>query len=228
MFGAYLKKKFGKGEQDVPPSQQFYSPLRIALHSTIEIGMIDWLGYNEQLNKSMKLPFGKMSILAIGKTVVDDSEIYNIYLQDEHSEEFTLQLFCTDNGRGGDKEVTESTLYREVRNVSPLTEEEWTDELHPVGKVGYELDGNMYQRVWSDDYKGKIEMISFDEHIVRVNEELDYVNNYVLYGRELTAPYDGAAPAKEMLLVGVEETDTTAEIVTRIGLPIPPSAITVQ
>jgi hypothetical protein len=190
--------------------------------------MIDWLGYNEQLNKSMKLPLGKMSILAIGKTVVDDSEIYNVYLQDEHSEEFTLQLFCTDNGRGGDKEVTESTLYREVRNVSPLTEEEWTDELHPVGKAGYDLDGNMYQRVWSDDYKGKIEMISFDEHIVRVNEELDYVNNYVLYGRELTAPYDGAAPAKEMLLVGVEETDTTAEIVTRIGLPIPPSAITVQ
>jgi len=228
MLGAYIKKVFGKGERDVPPNQQFYTPLRVGLHSTIEIAMIDWLGYNDQLNKSMKLPFGKMSVLAIGKTEADDAEIYNIYLEDENSESFSLQLFCTDNGRGGDMEVTESTLYREVRNVTPLTEEDWNDELHPVGKAAYLLDDNKYIRVWSDDYKGKIEMIPFDEHVVRVKEELDYTNNYVLYGRELEAPYEGAKPLTENLLVGVEETETAAEFVTYVGLPIAQSAITVQ
>lgn len=223
MFGiTYLKSKLG-GDKEVPASEQFYSPLRIALHSTINVSMIDWFGAISELNKSVIMPKGSMSILAIGTTEESSNKIFNIYMMDEKQEEFSLQLFCTPNDRGEGMEVREATLFREVRNVSPQSEDDWTVELHEVGNPTIKLDNHEYKRVWSDDYVGKLDMVEFEEDVIRPTEELHYTNNYVLYGRELETP----TTQTELLLIGVEESEDSAEMVHRIGLVVPQSAIKV-
>lgn len=225
-FKVIKNKLFGGKDEDVPAAEQFYSPLRIALHSTITVSMIDWLTALPELNGSMIMPSGSMSILAIGKTPTGRNEIYNIYMIDDDMQEFTLQLYCSPNDKGQGMEFREGTLYREVRNVSPQSEDEWTVELHDVGNLTYTLDGLEYKRIWGGDTVSKVPMDSFDETVIRAEETLEYTNNYVLYARDLAQATH--TPQQELLLIGVEESEESAELVNRIGLTIPASAIKVQ
>lgn len=218
-----IKSKFSSKDKEVPTSEQFYSPLRIALHSTITVSMVDWLIALPDLNSSMIMPAGSLSILAIGTTPTGRDKIFNIYMLDEDMQEFSLQLFCSPNDKGQGMELREATLYREVRNVTPQTEEEWTHEMYYVGNLLYTMDGLEYKRIWGGDSVGKVELESFEETIIRLEETLEYTNSYVLYGRELSQK-----PQQELLLVGVEESVEGAELVNRIGLTIPVSAIKVQ
>lgn len=220
----YIKSKFVSKDEEVPANKQFYSPLRIALHSTVNVSMIDWFAAIPELNKSVPMPHGSMSILAIGSVSVEREKIFNIYMLDEKLEEFSLQLYCSPNNKGQGMEVREATLYREVRNVSPVTEDEWTVELYSVGDPELEIDGTLYKRIWSDNAAGKVDLVPFEEDIIREEETLHYTNNYMLYGRELEAP----TPLTELLLVGVEESENSAELVHRIGMGVPISAIKVQ
>ncbi len=220
-----IKNKFAGKDKEVPASEQFYSPLRIALHSTITISMIDWLTTLPELNGSMIMPTGNMTVIAIGKTPTGRDEIYNIYMVDDDTQEFTLQLFCSPNDKGQGMEFREGTLYREVRNVSPQSEDEWTTELNDVGNLTYTLDGHEYKRIWGGDSVSKVDLESFEETIIRMEESLSYTNNYVLYARDLT---QAAHTQQELLLMGVEESEESAELVNRIGLAIPASAIKVQ
>jgi len=222
----YIKHKIGGDKKEVPANQQFYSPLRIALHTTITVGMVDWLVSYAELNKSMVMPEGSMSVLAIGTTKVCRNEIYTIYMIDAAMEEFSLQLFCSPNDKGQGMELREATLFREVREEMPQSDSEWTIALHNVGDLTYELDDLEYKRIWGGECVSKVPLEEFNESIIRMEETLNYTNNYMLYERTLVQATHN--PQKEQLLVGVEESDETARLIHAIGLNIPVSVITVQ
>jgi len=160
MLKKYFKKVFGGGDKEVPANEQFYSPLRVALHSTITLDMIDWLASTTEFHEDMKLPKGRMSVLAIGTTKVDSQEIFDFYLLDEDLEEYTLQVVTAPNAQGVGQEFVEGTLYREVRNVTPLTGAQWEAEMKHVGDTTFTLGDHKYTRVWSGDYDDKIELVS--------------------------------------------------------------------
>jgi len=224
MLGTYLKKKFGK-EKEIPAADQFYSPLRIGLHSTVDISTVDWLIMQEGLNDTMVLPSGRMTVLAIGKTVTDGDEIYNVYMTDQNNKEFILQLFCAEPA-DGNWTVAEATLFKQVVNIVPLTESEWDENMDAIGFNTIELDDNTYNRVWAEDYDGRVDLIKFDENVVESKKITGYTNNYLLYSRTFTSVTE--TEETEMLLVGVEETDETAEITMMLGLPVPLSNINIQ
>jgi hypothetical protein len=224
MFGTYFKNKFGK-KKEVPAAEQFYSPLRIGLHSTIDIPTVDWLVMQQGLNEKMVLPSGRMTVLAIGKTVTDGDEIYNVYLTDQNKEEFILQLFCAAPAIG-EMLVSEATLYKQVVNIVPLTKDEWSENMDAIGFNTIELDDNTYNRVWVADHDGRIDLVEFDENVVAHNKEMSYYNNYLLYSRTFTSVT--GTEETEMLLVGVEETSETAEIIMMLGLAVPLSNINIQ
>ena len=219
MLGAYLKKKFGK-EKEVSESEQFYSPLRIGLHSTITVATVDWLLLTEKLNGQMSLPSSDMTVLAIGETEQDKAKIYQIYLQDNSKTEFILQLFCNKD------EVSEATLFKQVVNIVPLTEEEWDENMEGIGQTTLELDETIYNRVWGADSSAYMDLVQFDEKVVESDTITKYTNNYLLYGRTFeTLTGD---QQEEKLLVGVEESEDTAEITMMLGLPVPLQNINVQ
>ncbi len=223
MLKSYFKKVFG-GDKEVPASEQFYSPLRIGLHSTVKINTVDWLVMQGMLNDSMVLPSSSLTVQAIGETKNDDDTIFQVYMADDKDEEFILQLYCAD--KGGKSVVTEATLYRQVVNIVPLTESDWSDNMETIGNPTIELDGNTYNRVWGAESAGKIDMMEFNETVIEASKTIEYVNNYLLYSRE----FESVVRAKEveMLLVGVEETTFTAEITMMLGLPVPVQNINVQ
>jgi len=224
MLKAYLKKKFGK-DKEVPEAEQFYSPLRIGLHSTIDISTVDWLVMQEGLNDTMVLPSGKMTVLAIGKTVTDDDEIYNVYMTDQNDEEFVLQLFC--GKAASDKMVvSEATLFKQVVNIIPMSDAEWDENAESIGFNTIELDDNTYNRVWAEDFDGHVDLMEFEEKVVESGSITQYTNSYLLYSRTFTSIIE--TEETEMLLVGVEETEETAEITMMLGLVVPLSNINIQ
>jgi hypothetical protein len=227
MFGLnYIKRKLKGRDEDVPANEQFYSPLRIALHSTINVSMVDWLVSLPELNKSMLLPTGNCSVIAIGTVSASRDEIYNIYLVDSDMKEFVLQLFCSPDDKGQGMVLREATVYRDILEEYPQTDDEWTVALHNVGKKAFIMDDLEYERIWGNPSIDKIAMEEFKETVIRMKETIDYTNNYVLYGRELQQATHN--PQQELLLVGVEESEESAALVYRIGLPVPVSAVTVQ
>ena len=223
MLKSYFKKVFGK-DKEVAEAEQFYSPLRIGLHSTIAIETVDWITMNAQLNKSMVLPSSSFTINAIGETKTDDDSIYQIYVMDDNEQEFVLQLYCTD--KGGKPSVVEATLFKQVVNIIPLTESEWDENMDAIGLNTLELDEQVYDRVWGSDQAGRMDLIEFNEKVVESNKTTSYTNNYLLYSRTFISLTD--TEETEMLLVGVEETADTAEITMMVGLPVPLSNINVQ
>lgn len=222
----YIKRKLKGRDDNVPANEQFYSPLRIALHSTINVSMVDWLTSLPELNGSMVIPNGNCTVVAIGKVSVRRDEIYNIYMVDGNMEQFTLQLFCSPDDKGQGMLLREATVYRDVLEEYPQTDDEWTVALHNVGNLTYEIDGLTYERLWGGGSVSKVDMETFEESVIRMEEEIDYTNNYILYGRNLTQATH--TPQQELLLVGVEESEDSAALVHRIGLPVPISAVTVQ
>jgi len=223
MIGTYLKKKFGK-DKEVPAAEQFYSPLRIGLHSTIEIDTVDWLIMQSGLNESMSIPTSNLSVLAIGEIDTDGDSIYHVYLEDNDNNEFILQLYCMD--KAGAKEVTEATLFKQVVNIVPSSEGKWEDNLKLIGDNTIELDGNIYQRVWGDEHEDRIDLVEFKEQVIQHNKTTQYTDSYLLYSRVFTSPT--GAEETEMLLAGVEETEESAEITMMLGLTVPLQNINIQ
>ncbi len=228
----YLKKKFGSDkDKEIPDNKKFYSPLRVGLHSTIDINMVDWLSVITELNNSYVFPTGRLSVVAVGTTDTEDesNELYTFYLIDEKMEEFSMQVMCCPSVRGEGMEVVESILFREVRNITPQTEDEWEVEMDDIGRRSFDLDDTKYDRVWSPDNRGRIDMLVFKETIVLNEKTQHYTNSYILYGRDVKVAWaTGDDTPRELLLTGVEETGETAELITLIGLTIPQSAISVQ
>jgi len=219
MLKSYFKKKFGK-KKETPANEKFYSPLRIALHSTVSVKTVDWIMMREQLNAAMVLPSSDLTVLAIGETVVNGDSIFNFYMTDDAEEEFILQLYCNKDT------ISESTLYKQVVNIVPLTESEWDGNLDAIGWNDLDLDDNTYNRVWSSERNGKVDFLTFEENVVESDKSTSYTNSYLLYSRTFKSLVD--TEETEMLLVGVEESDDTAEITMMLGLKVPMSNITIQ
>lgn len=223
MLGNYLKKKLG-GDKDVADADKFYSPLRIGLHSTITITTVDWLLMKENLNAKMILPTGSFTVNAIGETSTAGDKFFNIYIMDEKEEEFILQLYCT--YKDGNGTIEESTLYKQVVNIQPLTESEWNVNLDAIGYPNLELDDNKYDRIWGDGILGQMDLIEFHEKIVESDNMSNYTNNYMLYSRTFESVLGDEE--SEILLVGVEESEDTAEIIMMLGLTTPLQNINIQ
>lgn len=223
MLGAYLKKRFGK-DKEVPVSEQFFSPLRIGLHSTLNISTVDWILLQESLNKALVLPTQMLTVLAIGKTHADRDEIFNIYMEDAANEEFILQLYCI--VKDGESRVAEATLFKQVVNIVPLSESDWDVNTEGFGTPTLDLDEHTYKRVWGEGSNSKIDLMGFDETVVESDRTTEYRNNFMLYGRDVTAIT--GTKETELLLVGVEETADSAEITMMLGLSVPLQNIKVQ
>lgn len=224
----YIKRKFFSniGNKDVPKNEQFFSPLRIALHSTIEVNTIDWFLIQSQLNESFKIPTGSFTVLAIGEILVQSDIIYQVYLMDNSGTEYMLQLYCNKN-RQGKNEVSEVTLYQQVTMITPTTEEGWEENLSAVGFSTMELDGITYNRVWGDVNDNRVELMTFDENVVIPNaDSVNYTNHFLLYGREIGNP--AGEPVTEHLLIGVEEKADEASMTMQIGLTIPIQNVKIQ
>jgi len=178
MIFSYLKKKFGRVD-DIPPAMKFYSPLRIGLHSTITIDVVDWLIMKDYMNKVMVLPFGKLSVLAIGTIHVDDDIIYNIYTQDSNKEEFTIQIFCVKTSNGSEQ-VNELTMFKQIVSIVPLTENEWDDNMDGIGQTTMTLDKNVYSRIWGKDNDCSMHLLKFYETIVDCNKSWS-ISKLIIY-----------------------------------------------
>jgi len=224
MFGKYLKNLFTKKkDKAVQVNTEFFTPLRIGLHSTIEINVVDWVVIQQNLNDGMKIPKGKMNIQAIGEL---SNNITRIYMADEDHEEFILQLFIQKNNDNSE-EVVEASLFKQVAVSSPASEESWDKHLADIGQLNYYFGGAKYDRTWGDEYTEQLDLIVFDETIHTRQGDTQGANHYMLYSRKVENPIGDEAT--ELLLIGAEETEGDgAEFVIQVGLDISVQSITIQ
>lgn len=221
----YLKKKFKK-DKDVPAVEQFYSPLRIAMHSTIVINTVDLLLLSNKLNPFFTLPVGDMSVLAIGKMVMDGNNVYQIYVEDTNEEEYIIRIVEAKNHHSGKAEVAEINLFKQVFSEAPETEEGVQRILSQIGFHTIELEGQAYERLWGSQYTEKLDFRTFEEFVVTPQEENTYTNKYILYGRDIENM--AGQDYVESLLVGIEEDDDQAQIVMQAGINLNINDIEVQ
>lgn len=223
----YAKKKLGiGGNKEVPVTEQFYTPLRIALHSTIDLNTIDMLVLQGTLNPLFKLPAGSCEVLAIGNMDYDGTPVYQVYIKDGAGEEFILQIVEGKDYRTQEPKADEITLFKQVVTFEPETEASLERTLNEIGFMDIELDGVVYQRLWGDNFTEKLDFRTYKEKVVTPGGEVSYTNNYVLYGREVEGVT--GEPLTEFLLVGLEENETSAQIMMQVGLQMSQSDIQVQ
>ena len=221
----YLKKMF-KREKEVPASEAFYTPLRIALHSTITIKSVDMLLMKDSIHPLFVRPEGDLEVLAIGKYDMDGITINQIYLKDTAGEEFILQLVEGKDHRTGDATIDEVSLFKQVLTLEPETETGLERALNDIGFTDIELDGVKYDRLWGDQYTEKLDFRTFREHVVTPTGRETYTDNYILYGRDIQDMT--GKEITEYLLVGLEEDETEAQIMMQLGLRFNISDIEVQ
>lgn len=218
MLSRFVKHKFGKKKEPETPSNQFYSPLRIGLHSSITINTVDWIVLKSELNNLLDMPTSPLEVLAIGTMDIDGTKMYNIYLQDAKDVEFILRLICSNNQRSGLEEVDEATLYQQVVTMNPETEISLNRILSDIGFEDITVDDVKYNRIWGDRFTEQARLREFPERLIQPQSTTDVLNQYLLYGRLVTDPVSGNV-VEEKLLVGIEEDDNTASVVMQVGYP---------
>lgn len=224
-LGTYFKSKFKK-DTDVPSTEQFYTPLRVALHSTISIDSVDMITLGEALHPKFVSPSGDCEVLAIGTINFDGTQVYQLYLQDSAYEEFILQVVEGKEHRTGDATVDEVTLYKQVVTIEPETETALERVLNDIGFTDIELDGVKYERMWGDQYTEKLDFRTFKETVVTPTGTVYYTDNYILYGRPIRNIVGDEIT--ENLLVGLEENENEAQIMMQLGLQLNVNDIKVQ
>lgn len=227
MLGKYLKNRFGKGDKDVSETEQFYTPLRIALHSTLELQTVDILINKTVLHPNFEIPNGSLEVLAIGKIEMDGMPIHQVYVMDEAKVEFILQIVEGKDYRTQEPTVDELTLYRQVVTLEPETEASLDRYLGDLGFVDIDLDGVSFQRIWGDQFTEKADFRKFAERLIGPGGPEHFTNDWLLYGHEVESPV-GGDPIVEYLLVGIEEGDNNAQIMMQLGLKLNPADVTVQ
>lgn len=218
MLGRYISKKLGR-EKELPPTEQFYSPLRIALHSTIELTTVDMLILQEQLHPSFVLPQPPLSVMAIGKMTRNNVPIYRVYLEDSSGEQYVLQIVEGKDFRTQEPKVDEVALFQQVVTLEPETEASLDRALSDIGFMDIDLDGIVYDRLWGDQFTEKLPFVRLSETTVEPSGVKQYTNEYVLYGRTFDNPV-GDEPVTEFLLVGLEQDEGAAQIMMQVGLKL--------
>ena len=227
MLNRYLKNRFGK-DKDVPAAEQFYSPLRIALHSTIELTVVDMMILKESLHPKFSLPQPPMTVLAIGEMKLHNTPMYRVYLKDSGGEEYILQIVEGKDYRSGDATVEELILFQQVVTIEPQSESSLDRCLSNIGFMDIDLDEIKYGRIWGDQFTEKLDFVDCEESIVEPNGSVNvYQNHYVLYGREVDHPIEDGK-VTEHLLVGLEEDSHSAQVAMQIGLKLNIQDVKVQ
>lgn len=228
MLGRYLKDKFNIGkDKDVPEAEQFYSPLRISLHSTISLNTVDLLVLQGQLHEKFVLPKSALTVMAIGVIKRDDMTMYRVYANDESDSGFVLQLACSPNHHSGEEEVGEIILFKQIATVLPETQDGWDELLVDVGLRTFEVDEIVYDRIWGGDDADHSELIDFAEHIVEPNKTNEYNDHYMMYSRTFKNQI-GGNDVEEFILAGVEEDANSAEFSIQVGIALTPTDVQIQ
>lgn len=221
----YMKNKLSR-DKDVPAAEQFYTPLRIALHSTISLNTVDLLLLTEQMNPNFSLPSSDLSVLAIGSFEMDGNTIWQVYTEDSSEEEFIIRIVEGKEYRTGDPTVEEVNLFKQVYSEAPETEDGLNRILSGIGFDQLELEGHAYDRLWGDQWTQKLDFRTFTETVVTPQETAIYTDNYILYGRSITDMV--GKEYTESLIVGIEEDDDQAQIIMQAGLSLNINDIEVQ
>lgn len=227
MLGKYLRNKFGSKDKDVPVTEQFYTPLRIALHSTIELQTVDMLVTKSVLHPQFDLPDGPLEVLAIGKFDMDGVPVHQVYVQDNSQNEYILQLVEEKDYRSQKPTIDEATLYQQIISLQPETETSLDRYLSDIGFMTIEVDGIEYERLWGDQYTEKADFRTYNERVVTPAGEERYTNEWLLYGRETDHPA-GGKKITELLIVGMEEGGGLGQILMQVGIELNVSDIKVQ
>lgn len=219
MFGNYLKKKFGIGNREVPMTEAFHSPLRISLHSTIKLETVDLLVLQSALHPDFVIPNGDLEVLAIGKFDMDGTPVHQIYIRDRAEEEFILQIVEGKDYRSQEPIVDEITLFKQIVTLEPETENSLNRQLATIGFQVLVVDDVTYHRIWGDAYTEKADFRTYDETVITPAGVENYTNQWLFYGREIESPTGGDS-VNEYLLVGIEENESTAQIMMQVGLAL--------
>ncbi len=227
MFINYLKKKFGIGNREVPLTEAFHSPLRISLYSTIKLETVDLLVLQSALHPDFVIPNGDLEVLAIGKFDMDGTPIHQIYSRDQAGEEFILQIVEGKDYRSQEPIVDEITLFKQVVTLEPETENSVNQQLATIGFQVLVVNDVTYHRIWGDAYTEKADFRIYDEAVITPAGVENYTNQWLLYGREIESPVGGGS-INEYLLVGIEENESTAQIMMQVGLALNRTDVLVQ
>lgn len=216
LFAKAKEKLFGA--EEVPAEKQFYSPLRVGLHTTLRLTLADLFIHVNELNPAVKLgDIGDLVVVSIGWIENDDgSYIYRFYCQNEKENQYIVQVYCGYDQLNPDEEkVDEVVLFWPQECATPYTD----DGVKLMTNQTFVDNDKIYNRVWGPD------MVVFEEASVdRTGEISEYVNHWMLHERDITEDL------KEFLLVGMEEFQETGEVTTfkYIGINLPTQALTVQ
>lgn len=222
----YVKNMFRR-DKDVPSTEQFYTPLRIALHSTLALNSVDMVTLIGALHPLFVQPTGDLEVLAIGKFEMDGIPVHRIYVQDTAEEEFIIQLVEGKDHRSGEPTVDELTLYKQVVTLEPETQASLQRALNDIGFTTIQVDEIEYDRFWGDQYTEKMDFRKFTESLVTPQDGTQrFVNNYILYGRTIRGITGD--DVNEYLLVGLEEDDDQAQIMMQLGLQLNINDVKVQ
>jgi len=235
MIFKYLKKMVGGDEkkEEQPASSQFYSPLRIALHSTIHMQLVDLVLLDGIIHKHLTECVPPFNVNSIGYFPADVGTVYRVYMTDTNSNDYILQMLVgsqeqhkKEGGYEAVDSVSEVILFRQVVSEQPTSEASWDRCLADIGFETLELDGNKYYRAWGDRYTEKASLLHFSETVVEKTKNVRYDDHYLLYTRSDVHPTNDNL-VQEYLLVGIEESDESAELVMQVGIPLALSDIEV-
>ena len=223
----YIKSKLGsEKDKDVPATEQFYTPLRIALHSTLDIRTVDLIMLKDNMHPAMVIPKGQCEVMAIGKFSLDGTPVHQVYLRDSSGEEFTLQIAEGKDYRSQKPTVEEILLFKQIVALEPETEASLERALSNIGFSDIEIDDVRYERIWGDPFTEKMEFRKFNEQIITPGETKNFTDEYILYGRTIQDITGESQP--EFLLVGLEEEDTGAQLAMHVGIKINVTDVVVQ
>lgn len=226
MLSRWLKNKIGS-RAETPETDQFYTPLRVALHSTITVNAVDLIGLGGTSHPSFKTPNGSLDVVGIGTIDNDKDKIYRIYAVDLAEIPYIIQLNASYDPRSGEQDITEVMFFNQISNYEPLTQDEWSEVPNKLGAASYTIDEIKYERVWGEEVDGKIDLFVFEEEVIELTGKKKYTNHQMLFGRDLTNKLTNTE-IPEFVLVGVEETEDRDTIITNVGFIIPAQAVHVQ
>jgi len=228
MIRRWFKNKLGSREE-TPENGQFYTPLRVALHSTITVSAVDLIGLGGTYHSSFSTPNGTLDVVGIGTIDNGRDKVYRIYAVDFDETPYIIQLNISYDPRSGESDVSEVMFFQQVKTYEPLSQKEWDQVPKQLSGSTYAVDDVQYERVWGDDVEGDIDLFVFDETAIELEGKKEYTHHQMLFGRDLVNKLTNEE-IPEFVLVGVEETkpDGPDMILTNVGFIIPLQAVKVQ
>lgn len=212
MFSYFKKPK------PVPPTEQFYTPLRVSLHTTIELTTVDLVVNKPNLHPAWIIPGSSLEVLAIGNLTMGQAPIHQLYVMDENQEEFIIQL-VEGKTRTGEPRIDEINLFKQIVSLQPETEASLNRHLSNIGFLTIPVDDIEFDREWGDRYTEKAEFRKFPESVITPTGPQSFTNEWMLYKRKVPSVLSDDE-IDEMLLVGIEEGEDQAQIIMQIGVKL--------